>query len=118
MIPRVGSLLQTVDYPHHTQMKFITALKTALGVAPGCEKVNEFLAEFVEGALDEKMHAQFEEHMNMCKCCDHYLDQYRQTIDMTKEVDEVAIPTELAEHTLAFLRKSNAFSQDQGSATS
>jgi len=94
-------------------MKFLTALKTALGMAPGCEKVNEFLADYVEGTLDEKMKAQFEEHMNMCKCCDHYLDQYRQTIDLTKQVDEVAVPTELAEHTLAFLRKNHAFSQDQ-----
>ena len=36
-------------------MKFLTALKTALGLAPGCEKVNEFLADYVEGALDEKV---------------------------------------------------------------
>lgn len=86
-------------------MKFLTALKTALGVAPGCEKVNEFLAEYVEGTLDEKTRQQFEQHMDMCKCCDHYLDQYKSTINMTKEVEEVPVPSELAEHTLAFLRK-------------
>jgi len=98
-------------------MKFLTALKTALGLAPGCEKVNEFLADYVDGDLDEKMRAQFEEHMSMCKCCDHYLDQYRQTIDMTKQVDQIPVPTELAEHTLAFLRKNNAFSQGQDSSS-
>ena len=32
---------------------------------------------------------------------------------MTKDVEEVAVPSELAEHTLAFLRKSNAFSAGQ-----
>ena len=97
-------------------MKFLTALKTALGMAPGCEKVNEFLAEYVEGSLDDKTRKQFEDHLGMCKCCDHYLDQYTSTIEMTKEVDEVSVPTELAEHTLAFLRKSNAFSQSPDSA--
>ncbi|MGB0651158.1 MAG: anti-sigma factor family protein [Rhodothermales bacterium] len=99
-------------------MKFITALKTALGMAPGCEQVNEFLAEYVEGTLDEKMRAQFQEHMDMCKCCDHYLDQYRHTIQLTKEIDEISVPSELAEHTLAFLRKSNAFASDQDAASS
>ena len=96
-------------------MKFLTALKTALGLAPGCEKVNEFLADYVEGSLDATTRAQFEEHMNMCKCCDHYLDQYRQTIEMTKQVEEIPVPTELAEHTLAFLRKNANFpSSPQG----
>lgn len=90
-------------------MKFFTMLKTALGLAPGCEKVNEFLAEYVEGTLDEKTQAQFNEHMEMCKCCDHYLDQYKSTISMTHEVEEVSVPSELAEHTLAFLRKNADF---------
>ena len=99
-------------------MKFLTALKTALGLAPGCQKVNEFLADYVEGTLDDRTREQFERHMNMCKCCDHYLDQYRHTIDMTKQVDDIPIPAELAEHTLAFLRKSNAFSQGQDSPSS
>ncbi len=100
-------------------MKFFTALKTALGMAPGCEEVNEFLAEYVEGSLDEKTQKQFEEHLGMCKCCDHYLDQYTSTIEMTKEAEaDVAIPSELAEHTLAFLRKSDIFSQGSSSQTS
>jgi predicted anti-sigma-YlaC factor YlaD len=94
-------------------MKFLTALKTALGLAPGCEEVNEFLADYVEGTLEEKTMAQFEEHMDMCKCCNHYMDQYRRTIDMTKEAEAVVIPAELAEHTLSFLRENKVFSQDE-----
>jgi len=97
-------------------MKFLTALKTALGLAPGCEEVNEFLADYVEGTLEEKTMAQFEEHMDMCKCCNHYMDQYRRTIDMTKEAEEVVIPAELAEHTLSFLRENKVFSQDENAA--
>ena len=97
-------------------MKFLTALKTALGLAPGCEEVNEFLADYVEGTLEEKTMAQFEEHMDMCKCYNHYMDQYRQTIDMTKETEEVVIPAGLAEHTLTFLRENKVFSQDENAA--
>jgi hypothetical protein len=54
--------------------------------------------------------------MDMCKCCNHYMDQYRRTIDMTKEAEEVVIPAELAEHTLSFLRENKVFSQDENAA--
>jgi hypothetical protein len=50
----------------------------------------------------------------MCKCCNHYMDQYRQTIDMTKQLDDIVVPTELAEHTMFFLRNSKVFSKDEG----
>lgn len=115
MIPQGGiRYLNPKITPTVQTMKFLTALKTALGLAPGCEKVNEFLADYVEGALDEKTMAQFEEHMEMCKCCSHYMDQYRQTIDMTKQLDDIVVPSELAEHTMFFLRNSKVFSKDEG----
>ena len=90
-------------------MKTLTMLKTALGLAPGCEKVNEFLAEYVDGELDEKTRQQFEDHIGMCGCCNHYLDQYKSTISLTKETKEISVPSELAEHTLSFLRKNANF---------
>jgi len=91
-------------------MKALTILKTALGLAPGCKKVNEFLAEYVDGELDDKTRMQFEDHIGLCGCCNHYLDQYKTTISMTKETMEVNVPSELAEHTLTFLRKNADFS--------
>jgi len=86
-------------------------IKTMLGLAPNCKKVNTFLAEYVEGTLPEKTRTQFEQHIGMCKCCGTYFDQYRTTIDMMKEGKEVKIPSELVEHTMSFLRNNANFSR-------
>jgi predicted anti-sigma-YlaC factor YlaD len=92
-------------------MKAVTLLKTMLGLAPNCKKVNSFLAEYVEGSLPDKTRMQFEEHIGMCKCCGTYFDQYKTTIELMKEGDEVEIPSELVEHTMSFLRKNADFKE-------
>lgn len=71
-----------------------------------CEDVNHFLAEYLEGTLDEKTCARFEKHIAGCEQCRRYLKQYRITVDLVKEAEEVpeAPPDELTEKTLAFLR--------------
>lgn len=81
-----------------------------IGLAPNCEKVNNFLAEYFEGTLPEKTRKQFEDHIGMCKCCGPYFDQYRDTIAMVKDGQEIKIPKELVEHTMVFLRSNVNFS--------
>ena len=80
------------------------------------QKMDQLIEEMKE--QKDELSEEFQEQMDMCKCCDHYLDQYRHTIQLTKEIDEISVPSELAEHTLAFLRKSNAFASDQDAASS
>ena len=92
-------------------MKPLIILKTMLGLAPNCKKVTDFLADYVDGTLPEKTQQQFEEHIGMCKCCGTYFDQYRATIDLMKEGQEVEIPCELVEHTMSFLRKNANFTR-------
>ena len=41
-------------------MKLIVMIKTLLGFAPNCEKVNAFLADYMDGTLPEKTAKQFE----------------------------------------------------------
>ncbi len=92
-------------------MKAVIIVKTLLGMAPNCKKVTSFLAEYVEGTLPEKVAKQFEQHIGMCKCCGPYFDQYRATINLIKEGQEVKIPDELVEHTMTFLRNNANFSR-------
>lgn len=83
-----------------------------------CEDVNRFLAAYLEGALDERTRERFEKHVAGCKPCRRYLAQYRATIDLVKESDDLKEPDdlkesdelphppdELTERTLAFLRE-------------
>ena len=92
-------------------MKPLIMIKTLLGLAPNCKKVNEFLADYLDGSLPEKTSKQFEDHIGMCKCCGPYFEQYRETIEMARCCEEVELPDELVEHTMSFLRKSANFSR-------
>lgn len=70
-----------------------------------CEDVNDFLIDYLDGTLDENMRERFEAHIAKCEQCRRYLEQYRQTVDMVKEFDEMPEPPdELVEKTLTFLR--------------
>ena len=62
-----------------------------------------FLLDYVEGRLDEKTARRFEQHINACPNCTRYLDQYRQTILMVKELPEPIVPPELEERTCRFI---------------
>ena len=71
-----------------------------------CRSVGGFLLDFVEGRLDEKTARRFEEHIDACPNCKRYLDQYRQTILMLKELPVPVIPPELEERTCQFILES------------
>ncbi|MBT8400182.1 MAG: zf-HC2 domain-containing protein [Rhodothermia bacterium] len=80
-------------------------LKAIFGMVPTCEKVNNFIASYLEGALDDKTTRQFEAHIRACTTCSQYLDQYRATVDLVHEAGSFDPPPELVEMTLAFLQK-------------
>ena len=81
----------------------IQVLQKMMG-RPSCEEVNQFLVEYVDGSMEEQTRIKFDKHMSHCKCCGGYLDDYRATIELTKNCHEVAIPDKLADHTIEFLR--------------
>lgn len=84
---------------------FLHRIKTLFGMAPTCEKVNDFIASYLEGALDDKTTRQFEAHIRACPTCSQYLDQYRTTVDLVQDAGRFDPPPELVEMTLAFLQK-------------
>lgn len=71
-----------------------------------CERVNAFLLDYVEGRLEPTTVDRFEQHIRECPNCGRYLDQYRETISMVKEIPQPEVPSELAERTRAFLEES------------
>lgn len=77
----------------------------AISGLPDCRDVNGFLADYVDGNLDEKTRSRFERHMRRCPPCARFFDQYQGTIEMAREAVPVEVPKELADHTLAFLRQ-------------
>ena len=70
-----------------------------------CKSVNAFLTDYVEGRLDEATASRFEEHVGMCPNCRRYLDQYRETVSLVKEIPAPPVPPELEARTADFLRR-------------
>ena len=75
---------------------------------PSCEDVNQFLCEYIDGTLPEKTQTKFQAHLNKCSDCSSYFDQYKQTIQLLSEQDDIVVPDQLVEHTLEFLKANTA----------
>ena len=53
-----------------------------------CQELVELVTAYLEGTLPEGQQVAFEDHLRMCPGCDHYLAQFRQTIDLLGELPE------------------------------
>lgn len=69
-----------------------------------CEQVNQFIIAYLEGEMDEETHAEFAKHLADCPNCAIFLEQYRSTVGVVGEVNDVEIPPALVDRTLDFLR--------------
>lgn len=49
-----------------------------------CREISEFLLAYLEHELDGEARAEFERHLNRCPPCVHYLDGYRETIELVR----------------------------------
>lgn len=67
-----------------------------------CREVSEFLLAYLDRELDEPAHTEFEQHLQRCPPCLHYLDGYRDTIALvracTREPDSHPEHVEQVEH--------------------
>ena len=80
-------------------------IKMMLGLEPTCEEVNGFIAQYLDGSLDDKTRKKFLFHIGDCAACGRYLEQYETTVDLTREAGAIDPPDELVEKTLGFLRR-------------
>ena len=69
-----------------------------------CKRVNQFLADYLDDALDPATRERFEAHLRRCPNCCVYIDQYRSTTELVREDPVPEPPPELVERTLDFLR--------------
>ncbi len=56
---------------------------TAQTTTLSCQELVELVTDYLEGALSEEERARFEHHLSRCRGCTNYLDQMRQTIELT-----------------------------------
>ncbi|ARA92918.1 hypothetical protein AWN76_006910 [Rhodothermaceae bacterium RA] len=71
-----------------------------------CEDVNRFIVAYLDDALPDRLRTRFEAHLAHCANCSAYLAQYRQTIALVREAEQLPPPpAELADLTLAFLHR-------------
>jgi anti-sigma factor RsiW len=76
-----------------------------------CRECDDFLVDYVSGDLSPEVLATFETHLDRCRNCRTYVEQYRLTIKAGKTACEaarevgVAMPEELIQAILAARRK-------------
>lgn len=49
-----------------------------------CREIAEFLLGYVERELDEQVLAEFDSHLSRCPPCEHYLESYRETVELIR----------------------------------
>lgn len=49
-----------------------------------CREISEFLLAYLERELEPEASEEFERHLNHCPPCVHYLDGYRETIELVR----------------------------------
>lgn len=63
-----------------------------------CQELVELVTDYVEGVLPADEHARVDRHLETCQGCRTYVEQMRQTIELTGRltVDDVSPEAELA----------------------
>ena len=57
-----------------------------------CSELVELVTEYLDGALEPRDRARFEEHGMTCPPCHAHIDQMRRTIDLLGRVPEESLP--------------------------
>ena len=70
-----------------------------------CRELVELLIDFTAGELPPEHQARIEEHLGKCPPCVAYLETYRITIRMTRQLPCTPLPDELARRLRAALAR-------------
>jgi len=69
-----------------------------------CRRIAELLVDYLEGTLPKHTVELLEWHIDGCAPCVAFVNTYRGTVDATRALRDVGIPTELKTRLLAVLR--------------
>ena len=73
-----------------------------------CVEFVELVTEWQEGALDDDVRAEVEEHLGLCPDCVDYVEEIRATVDLLKGVEEAPPETVRAAALAAFRDRKRA----------
>ena len=62
-----------------------------------CQQLVELLLDFVSGGLDAAYCHEIRQHMHECPSCEAYVDSYKLTITITRQLPPLPLPTHLAQ---------------------
>jgi anti-sigma factor RsiW len=57
-----------------------------------CQELVELVTDYLEGVLPPEERARFERHLGICPGCVTYVEQFRETIELTGALREQDIP--------------------------
>lgn len=70
-----------------------------------CQEIIEVVTEYLEGSMPGEERQQFERHLSYCPGCVTYVEQIRETIDLTGTIPrEETLPPALREGLVAQFR--------------
>jgi anti-sigma factor RsiW len=70
-----------------------------------CRECAELLMAFVEGELDAAQREFFEKHLQECQPCIAYMESYKITIQLSRQLTAVQLPPEVAARIQAAVEK-------------
>lgn len=66
-----------------------------------CNVFVELVTDYLEGEMDAVERARFDEHIGICEGCEVYLEQFRQTIQITGKLSVADVPKPAEQKLLA-----------------
>jgi len=78
-----------------------------------CDKVRDFMYDYLEGKLPMPTSIRFHLHLNGCEACREYLFLYRKAAEAEKFRRENPPPEELLSTTLDFLKREGIVAEEE-----
>jgi len=72
-----------------------------------CRQLIHFIADYLEGELDEVSCGDFERHLERCRSCQAYLDSYRRTLSLTQFFADDPVAEDVPEELIVAILKRN-----------
>jgi predicted anti-sigma-YlaC factor YlaD len=69
-----------------------------------CKELVELVTEYLEGTLPEDLRLSMEQHLSGCSGCTNYLEQMRQTIRLTGQLQEENLSEQQKDDLLSLFR--------------
>ena len=70
-----------------------------------CKKVVDFLTDYLEGDLEQEVTIAFEGHIDDCPGCLSFVNTFKTTVDLAKDIRYEEIPEEMKERLHSFIEK-------------